>query len=91
MERAARLGVGLPALCVAADVRASTVYRWLNGGGVNLVTYERICARLEAEVERRELAVLADLVSRYHLEACRLCDRFMSDQAAKIAPARARA
>lgn len=54
-------------LCRAIDRRSSytTVLRWLdpeNGRGVQTRLYDPLCAALEAELDRREQALLGELV-----------------------------
>lgn len=65
--RAERVGLTIPQLCQAADVDVSTVYRWLEGRGARMDTFEVNVPRLEAELEKAELALLRYLLTLPHL------------------------
>ncbi|MFP3921946.1 MAG: hypothetical protein ACLFU3_09605 [Dichotomicrobium sp.] len=60
-RRARRLRVPMYRLCVDAGVCQSNLIRWKQGGAPNLRVFERDLARLEAEVSRREAALLDEL------------------------------
>lgn len=64
-ERADAIGVTLSALCLSAGVRPGAVHRWMKGEGARIAVYDDRCTKLEAELDRRELALLADLAARH--------------------------